>query len=92
MVVGPVAVRFDRPMLPGVFDPTNWFVRIGGQGFNITAVAGATPNPEDVELVRQLPPFPDPGRDEVRYNATPADVKSLEGVPAQPFVNDVFIP
>ena len=62
-------------------DPANWFLSLSGQAYYCDAVATDRYNVE----AEMIPLGPDPGPNRCAYAADPADILSLDGVPAAAF-------
>ena len=83
-----VTITFDRNLIVGPLDPSNWTGVLTLQNFIATAATVFAPNPNIVQLVIMLV-GPNFGTNFVNYAATPADVISntAKPIPADPFVN-----
>ena len=84
-------VRFDADLIPGMVDATNWSLRWMGQRFGMMDAQVGRFGPNGVGFELQLPPTPDPGRDEFIFTPPPFDVLGLDGGPVQPFVLENFV-
>ena len=76
-----LSVLFDRHLLPGVLDPSNWTARWDSI---IRIATSAIAVGSQVNLVTEEDEG-DIGPDKVSYNAMPPDVLSLDGTPAASF-------
>jgi hypothetical protein len=77
-----VLVTFDKPLVAGVLNAGNWFVRVGGNSYGITSAISLIP----AVLLTLGAPVLNPGPNVVSYSPPPFDVLSSGSlVPAEAF-------